>query len=112
MSKVDFKVIKELYLSNNKISNITVFQNVIFPNLRLLSLKENQILNINVLTKVDNNNFPKLQKILLDNNKISDINELSKIKLENLKTITLSNNKIDKQKYSLLISNIGDKIII
>ena len=83
-----------------------------FPNLELLSLKENKISYINILAKV---NFPKLRRILLDNNKISDIKVLSKIdmnKFVKLNTIILFNNDIDKQKISFLNENIKERLII
>ena len=86
--------LNSLYLSNNKITDMTVFnQENIFGNLINLDLSYNNIININILTDC---NFPNLEKLDLSHNEISNIECLKKDKLElsKLKTVNVSDNNI------------------
>ena len=51
-------------------------------------------------------NFKDLETLFLDNNKISNIEVFENSKLINLERLELTNNNIDKDKFSLLISNL------
>jgi Leucine-rich repeat (LRR) protein len=53
LSKIKFKELKELDLSYNKISDISVLEKVNFKELKELYLSSNEISDINVLEKVN-----------------------------------------------------------
>ena len=77
LEDIDFKELKELDLSFNNISDISILENV---KLEILKLSNNKISNnINILENVD---FKELN--LYDNN-ISDISIFENVKLEKLK---------------------------
>ena len=91
LCKIEFKELKELYLYNNKISDIKVLEKVKFDKLEILGLSENQISDINILEKV---NFKELKELYLNCNYISDINILEKVKFNKLEKLDLSINQI------------------
>ena len=64
---MDFKELKELYISNNGMSDINVLEKLDFKKLNTLYLNYNKISDINVLEKVD---FKELKELYLKNNKI------------------------------------------
>ena len=71
-----FKNLKYLDLSYNKISDINILEKVNFNKLEELNLKDNEIRDITILEKV---NFKQLQQLNLRNNEISDYSILEKI---------------------------------
>ena len=73
--------LKELDLSSNGISDISILEKVKFEKLENLGLNKNKIKDINVLEKV---NFKNLKELYLEYNNISDISVLEKIKFDNL----------------------------
>ena len=109
LENVNFKELKELSLLNNNISDIRVLGNVKFPRLEILYLNSNKISDINIFEKVS---FEELKKLFLFFNNISDIRVFEKIKLPKLLFILdLRFNKIDKTKFSSLISTMKSKLI-
>ena len=132
LSQVNFGILQILYLDNNKISDINVLAKVNFPLLSTLSLHDNQIKDISVFAIVNfkdlntlslyNNmivnidvfkivKFPKLKILELNGNNISDINCLENIKHFQLLQLYLDGNEnIDKEKFSLLISGLKNKV--
>ena len=91
LKNVDFKELKELYLSNNYISNIIQLEKVKFDELEKLFLNDNEISNIKVLEMC---NFGKLKELNLSNNYIANIEVLALVKFDNLEKLKLNNNKI------------------
>jgi len=91
LCKIEFKELKQLYLSSNNISDIKILENFKFEKLEILSLGNNKISDINILEKV---NFKELKELYLPYNNISEIKVLEKIKLEKLEKLNLGNNKI------------------
>ena len=72
---------KDLGLSGNKISDISVLEKVNFPQLEGLGLSRNYIIDINCLEKI---NSPNLISISLSDNKINI--ESNKSLIEKLKS--------------------------
>jgi len=91
LSKIEFKILKELDVNNNSISDIKVLENFKFQNLEKLNLEYNKISDINILEKV---NFKELKKLKLYNNNISDIKVLEKVNFEELEILDFCSNKI------------------
>ena len=91
LSKIEFKELKELYLSNNNISDIKVLEKVKFDKLEILDLRNNQITDINILEKV---NFKELKVLILGDNEISDIKVLEKAKFDELEVLDLCHNQL------------------
>ncbi len=91
LEKINFKELKELYLSGNIISDIKILEKVRFEQLEILNLGSNKISDINILEKV---NFKNLKKLYLHNNNISDIKILKKVRFEQLEILNLDENKI------------------
>ena len=75
ITKIEFNNLKELNLSENEISDITVLEKVNFKKLEILNLNYNKLENINILKIVK---FKELKELHLYHNKISDINVLEK----------------------------------
>ena len=102
-----FKELKELYLSNNNISDIKVFEKVKFEKLEILNLSSNfKISDINILENV---NFNELKELDLSSNNISDIKILEKIKFEKLELLDLKINKIDTNEFKSTINNLKSR---
>ena len=91
LSKINFKNLTKLYLDNNNISVIKIFEKEIFEQLEILNLGSNNISDINILEKVKFNN---LKGLYLDNNNIPDIKILEKVNFNQLEVLDLSYNKI------------------
>ncbi len=91
LSRLELNQLEILDLSDNNISDISLLQNVHFPNLQSLSLDGNNITDPSPLSKV---NFPLLQGLFLFNNKIENINFLEKVNFPELQSLYLYNNKI------------------
>ena len=104
LEKVDFKELKELYLSGNKISDIKVFD---FKELEKLDLSNNKISDIKILEKVD---FKELKVLDLWQNNISDITVLKKANFKELEKLNLSGNNINKKGNYLILSKLKSKI--
>ena len=85
--------LEELYISHNKIIDISVFNYIAFPKLKILFLSHNQIENISPIKLIIINSC---QTLSLDNNKIKDIELFKDInRFNNLKNLSLKNNLID-----------------
>ena len=84
------KLIK-INLSSNNISDISPLFNSKIKNLKNLNLSHN---NINILKIYNKNVFEFIEYLDLSYNQISDINPLEKLKTENILEINLSFNKI------------------
>ena len=111
----ELKGLKELYLSQNFISDVKPLENLNFEKLEILDLSDNKINDINVLSDVKfqelkylnlGNNlikeidvfekvyFQELEILILNNNKITDINILGKVNFKKIKELDLSGNNI------------------
>ena len=78
LKKVNFKELKELYLCNNNISDISFLENLKFEKLELLHLSGNEnISNYDILKKID---FEQLKELYLDDKNIPDISVLGDVK--------------------------------
>ena len=60
LKRIEFKELKELDLSGNKISDINILEKVYFKELKILDLRYNKITDINILEKV---NFKELKAL-------------------------------------------------
>ena len=108
LAKVNFPLLSILSLHHNQIEEITVFSNVNFKELNTLSLHDNNIVNITVFK---NAKFPNLKTLELNNNNISDLICFENINHFRLQELFLDGNKnIDKEKFSLLISELRNKV--
>ena len=83
MEKANFKQLNKLYLSKNKISDISVLEKV---------------------------NFKKLKELDLSDNKISDISVLEKVYFNEINKLYLYINNINKNENASLIKNLQSKI--
>ncbi|KAH0795474.1 leucine-rich repeat-containing protein 23 [Histomonas meleagridis] len=81
--------LRELYLAGNK---ITSFDNISFPCLEILDLRQNQIKTIEKLL------IPKLKKLFLSQNKICFISPNAFSDLNELNELDLTENKLHKFK--------------
>ena len=84
-----------------------MFENVKFKEIQELYLNNNKITNIEVLAKVQ---FQQLKILNLNTNLISDINILEKVKLPMLNTLELMDNIIEIKKYENIITLFKCKI--
>ena len=91
LESVIFNNLKELDLSNNKISDIKVLEKLKFDKLEKLDLSSNKISEISAL---ENANFKELKELNLSWNKISDIKVLKCVKFHYLEKLDLSMNEI------------------
>ena len=90
--KEEFPIIYDfLYLGNNLISNINIFEKSDFRNLLRLVLSMNKISDISVLERAK---FTVLKSLNLSNNEISDISVLGRVNLKNLNELYLHGNMI------------------
>ena len=80
---------KEIDLSDNKISDIDCLNQMILPHLESLNMSKNEIQKIDPII-----DCIKLRKIDFSHNKISDIKCLSNEILPYLESLNMSNNKI------------------
>jgi len=90
LKKMNCRELNILDLSNNKISDIYFLEKV---NFKELNLCHNKISDINVLEKV---NFKELKELNLSYNEISDISILEKVNFKELKKLDLRSNQILK----------------
>ena len=74
-----------------------------------LFLNNNKIIDINIFENV---NFKELKKLSLYNNNISDIKVLEKVKFEKLELLDLSDNEISESENKLIISKLESAIDI
>ena len=89
LSKIDFRKLKILNLSENNISNIEIFKKNRYFKLEVLDLSSNKITNLDGLE-----NFENLKELNLKNNKISSISIFRRCKFDNLEKLNLENNKL------------------
>ena len=94
LKDVEFKdSLEELYLDNNKIYDISVFNSNNFTNLKILFLSNNTISNISPLKFILINSC---QILSLEHNKIQNINLFKDINnFVHLKDLSLRSNQID-----------------
>ena len=89
ITKLYIKNLKEIDLSDNKISDIDCLNQMILPHLESLNMSKNEIQKIDPII-----DCIKLRKIDFSHNKISDIKCLSNEILPYLESLNMSNNKI------------------
>ena len=75
--------------------------------MEILDLSQNKISNINIFDRV---NFKGIKQLYLGYNDISDIKVFERVNFEKLEVLLLNDNKIDKNKDALIISNLKFKI--
>ena len=88
--------IEILNLRENEISNINILENDNFKELKKIDLSQNKILDIKILEKVK---FEKLEILNLQRNKIINIDILENVNFKELKELNLSFNEISEIKY-------------
>lgn len=112
LQKIGFvKNLEELYLSGNKINNISVFNYISFPKLKILFLSYNLIQDISPIKQLLINSCFTLS---LEHNQISDISLFKDINSFNfLKRLSINNNKIDlnNEANKTILNSIKNKII-
>ena len=91
LCQIEFKQLKELYLSFNNISDIRPLEKAKFEKLEILDLGYNTISDIKILEKVK---FKELKELYLSYNNISDLKPLENVKLRKLEKLSLYNNEI------------------
>ena len=91
LENVNLKELRELVLSQNKISDIKLLEKVEFYKLEIVNLNINKISDINSLSNVK---FKKLKELYLYFNKISDIKVLGNVKFDKLEKLDLNYNEI------------------
>ena len=90
ISKIQFKNLRELDLSKNKIINIEPLTRMNLCNLLNLNLSINEIENIEAIPELNEEN---IQIINLDDNKIENINPFIEFKFPKLIELRIQNNK-------------------
>ena len=95
LASAPFRQLRELYLFGNNISNIEILEHFPFKTLERLNLGANQIEDISVFSKVP---FRKLKVLELWENNISNIDVLSEVPFKRLRELSLSKNKISDLK--------------
>ena len=112
LQKIGFvKNLEELYLSGNKINNISVFNYISFPKLKILFLSYNLIQDISPIKQILINSCFTLS---LEHNQISDISLFKDIiSFDFLKRLSINNNKIDlnNETNKTILNSIKNKII-
>ena len=91
LGKVGFENLKELYLSNNKLTDTKGLEVFKLESLEILDLSYNEITDINNLVEMQ---FDNLRILNFSKNKLTDISVLQKINLEKLEELDLSYNEI------------------
>ena len=91
LALIDFSNLEQLWLSNNNIIDISIFEKLNYKNLQKLDLSNNNISNINALENV---NFNNLKYLWINNNIINDISVFSRVKFIKLIELNLKNNRI------------------
>ena len=89
ISQIRFNQLKEIDISENKITNIEPFNKMSLPFLEFLNLSYNEIQIIEPVTKI---NSKILQYIFLQKNQIKDIGSFLDSNFENIKIIRIENN--------------------
>ncbi len=100
----DFPYIQELYLNNNKLTDISGLSQI--EQLEILCLSYNNIKDITSLTKLKNLYFLDISS----NPEFNDMNSL--LKMKQLTTLNISNTKISQKKYRLLLKKLPNCHII
>ena len=93
LSGLEFKNLEELYLANNKITNIEPIKSFKLLKLKIIDLSSNQISDILPLKEMLDNN-KEIRTIKLNNNKIDNIDIFKNNKYSKLKSVSLENNII------------------
>jgi len=91
LALIDFSNLEQLWLSNNNIVDISIFEKLNYKNLQKLDLSNNNISNISALENV---NFNNLKNLWINNNIINDISVFSRVKFIKLIELNLKNNRI------------------
>ena len=91
LALIDFSNLEQLWLSNNNILDISIFEKLNYKNLQKLDLSNNNISNINAFENV---NFNNLKNLWINNNIINDISVFSRVKFTKLIELNLKNNRI------------------
>ena len=102
----NFKEVKQVYLYNNSITDISPLGKGNLDNLNILSLNNNKINNINFL---ENPSLKQLKELYVENNQISDISVFTRINL-NLTKLYIKGNKFDINNSSQVINSIKSKV--
>jgi Leucine-rich repeat (LRR) protein len=94
ISKIIFKNLKEIDVSENNIKNIEPLNEMNLPHLEYLNMSDNQIANINPIAEL---NAKNLKEISLQNNNIQDIEPFLKSDFPALERLRIENqnNRID-----------------
>ena len=98
---MDIDKIKDIFISNININDLSFLENSTFSKLKSLSIIK---CHINEINHLQNINFPELIKLDLSQNKIADISSLKNSNLKSLESLNLSNNYISD------ISALGEDI--
>ena len=88
---IKFKNLKELDLWDNNIAEINFLSKTNLEQLEKLSLGNNQISDLNAFNNI---NFRQLKELDLWNNKITDLDFFQNITIDNIEKLNLGNNKI------------------
>ena len=116
ISQIKFNQLKEINLSENKITNIEPLCYMCLPFLEYLNLSNNQIIDIKPLSEINSKYFKYL---FIQNNQIEDIQVFLDDNFPTFDILRIENNKIEenniielinlyKKKGQILIKNIND----
>ena len=97
ISKIKFKKLKSIDLSDNNIKNIEYLYRMNLPFLEYLDLSNNQIENIMPIAEL---NCPELKEICLQNNEIKDISPFLNSNFPKLERLRIDSNMIDQSSES------------
>ena len=93
LCSIKFNKLEQILLEENDIKNVDVLSKNSFGNkIKALDLSTNKISSINVLATL---NFPNLNHLFLNNNQITSINVFAKVNFPNLRELNLSSNKLN-----------------
>ena len=95
-SLIEFPNLKELILSNNRLTDLNLLNNFNLSKTKILDLSNNEINDLSPLKDLSKNAF-NLEQLFLNNNKIENASILKKRYFEHLRKINLDGNEISQK---------------
>lgn len=110
ISKIKFQNLKDMNISNNKITNVEAFNDMNLPYLEYIDLSENEIKDIKPIAEL---NSKKLKEISLQGNQIEDFSPLLKSEFPELERLRIENNHFNKDldEFKQLLKKFSKKVI-
>ena len=110
ISKIKFKHLIELNLSNNGITSVSYLDNMLLPHLKYLDLSKNLIIEIKPVAELLSEH---MKEILLQENEIEDIYDFSKSNFNELVLLRVDKNNINikSNNFKKVLKKYGEKLL-